>query len=196
MALWQVRVTWTGPSQPLISTFYGDGSAGTASQAAAAVSAFMAALDDNLNSAYTWTLEPDVRELNEATGALISITPVTPASAVCGSGGTLVDLLQGLIVWRTTEVVDGRLLRGRTFVPGIEEGRNAAGGVPESTFRDSVSGTAAALIATATFQPVVWHRPVYSGPPDARVLDREGSFAEVVTGVMSSKWSYLSSRRV
>lgn len=196
MSLWQVRVTWSGPSSPLISTFYGDSGGGTAAQAASAVSGFMASLDDNLNSAYTWALDTDVREINEATGALLGITPVTAAGATAGSGGTLIDLLQGLIVWRTTDVVDGRLLRGRTFVPGIEEERNAAGGIPVSSFRDAVSGAAATLIASPTFSPQVWHRPVYTGKGANRTLVREGSFAEIVSGSMKSSWSYLSSRRV
>lgn len=188
MSIYQVKVEWTGPSSPLFSYFHFDLAFGsTPQQTADAVEDFLTALDDNLNSSFAWAIDPEVRQLNEATGALQAVIPVTGSGATCGSGGIYVDVLQGLITWTTGEIVNGRQLRGRMFVPGIEEGRNATTGRPEPTFITAVNTAAAGLIADANTELVVWHRPQ---------AGLGGEIGEVLTGVMRNRWSYLSSRRL
>lgn len=188
MSLYQVNVSWTGPSAPLYSSFHFDVAFGsTPQQTADAVADFLTALDDNLNSAFAWSVDGEVRQMNEATGALQAVIPVTGAGATCGSGGIYVDLLQGLITWGTGEIVNGRVLRGRMFIPGIEEGRNNTSGRPESTFITACETAAAGLIADADTQLVVWHRPVNG---------LGGEIGEVLSASMADRWSFLSSRRL
>ena len=188
MSIYQVHVEWTGPSSPLHTYFHFDVAFGsTPAQTAAAVNTFMASLDDNLNSAFAWAIDSEVRQLNEASGALQAVVPVTSTGATCGSGGVYVDVLQGLLRWTTGEIVNGRQLRGRMFIPGIEEGRNNTSGRPESTFISAVNTAAAALIADANTELVVWHRPQGG---------TGGEIGAVLTAAMQNRWSYLSSRRL
>lgn len=193
MSIYQVKYQWTGPSSPLYTYHYFDAAGGTAQQAATATVNFWTSMMANINSAYAIVLDTEVRTLNEANGDLQAITSVTSASVTGGSGGVLLDLLQGMLTWRTATVMDGRLLRGRTFIPGIEEGRNAAGGLPEASFKTAIDGYAFTLINDTNSVLVVWHRPREDHPT---LPDRDGDFAAVTAGALDTNWSYLKSRRV
>jgi hypothetical protein len=196
MAIYQVRTNWTGSFGATDSVMHFDQVSGTAQQAATAVMNMWQSIDNALHSSVSWALDTDVRTLNEATGALSAIATVSAASATGSGTGDYVDLLQGLIVWNTGEVVDGRLLRGRTFIPGITEASVDTTGRPTSGFASVVNTAVSTLIADVNSQPVVWHRPVYSGTGSSRVLERNGSFEASTSAALKNRFSYMSGRRL
>lgn len=196
MSTYQIRTHWTGPFGSTDSVMHVDNLSGTAQQAATAVMNLWQTIDNTLHSSCSWSIDTDVRHFNPATGALLEIDAVSAASGTGSGTGDYVDLLQGLIVWNTGEVVDGRLLRGRTFIPGITEASVDTNGRPTSGFRTVVDGACATYIADATSLPVVWHRPIYSGSGAGRVLVREGSYQPITSGAAKTRWSYMSGRRL
>ncbi|WP_146145487.1 hypothetical protein, partial [Clostridium diolis] len=91
----------------------------------------LAAVDGFISSAYSWSLDAEVRQINEATGQLQSVIPITGATGTGAAAGPRLDLLQGLVTWQTPDVADGRNVKGRFFVPGPTEDHNNTQGRPE-----------------------------------------------------------------
>lgn len=194
MALWRVAFTWTGPSSPLISQLYFDvAGGGTPSQAATAASTFMGAVDAFVSTALTWSMDTEVRQINEETGALQAVNVVTGTNGAGAAAGPRIDLLQGLITWTTGQIVEGRLVRGRMFVPLPTEDHNTATGTPElAGYRSGLDAAATALVGDANSTLVVWSRPVKD---EDGVITRAGSQHDVIAGNTEARWSFLSSRR-
>lgn len=100
------------------------------------------------------------RELDVNTGVLTGAW--SEASVKNGAGGagsvSVPDADQALLQWRTPTIVNGRFLRGRTFVPGLGIGHTSGGNVLPTT-ATALAGAAAALVGSAT-PPHVWHRPI------------------------------------
>jgi len=184
---YQVTVEFSGPSgTPWFNRMYFTTGGGTAQQAATAAGTFWGAVDALIRDDVTWTTGTEVEELNDSTGALETVNAIT---AVTGTGGdTTTDMatvLQGLVSWRTGTIVNGRELRGRTFIPGLTQNVNTAGLL--STAAQTAWTTAAnALIADANSVYVIWHRPVNGSG---------GQMAPVVTCSVTRKFSVMRSRR-
>lgn len=196
MTLYQVRVNWTGPFGATDSVHHFDLAGGTQQQAATAVMNMWQSIDNALHSSVSWSLDTDVRGLNEQNGNLVAMYSVSSASSVGTGTGDYVDLLQGLLVWNTGVVADGRLLRGRTFIPGITEASVDTTGRPTSGFASVVNTAASTLISDAVSTPVVWHRPKYEGEAGNRVLVRNGDFEPITTGALKNRFSFMSGRRL
>lgn len=195
MPMYRVAVEWTGPSSPLITQLFFDVAAGgTPQQTATAVATFMGSVDNQVSNAYSWSLDQEVRQINEANGQLQSVVTVTAASGTGFATGERLDLLQGIITWTTGEIVNGRVLRGRMFCPGVTENFNASTGIPETTaYKTPMDAAAAALIADTNTKLVVWHRPT---PIEGGGNQGDGEIGEVIGGSLNSKWGYLTSRRI
>lgn len=187
MSLWRIRVGWTGvQGAPWLTTLYFDELSGSAQQAATAVADFIGALEPVIVNDANWSLEPDVALIAPTTGDLVSVTGVTAASG-SGSetGSQLAGATQGLIRWTTGQVVNGRILRGRTFVPGPSEIMNDDGR-PNTTYSTPVQAAADGLLAAAAAELVIWHRPTDS---------ELGTFESVQAGSVWNEWAVLRSRR-
>lgn len=187
--MYRVRVTFTGGSGvPWLATHYFREAGGTAQQAATAVGTFWGAVDAFINSGTDWTTEADVSLIDDATGQLTGVQSTTP---VTGTGGSAVERLpqqdQILVRWRTGSTVNGRELRGRTFIPGVIEDTNDAGDVLAAT-RATILTAAQALITDANSVLLTWHRPTSPGAAD-------GSEAIVTTASVWQRFAVLRSRR-
>lgn len=187
--MYRVRTSLTGvQGSPWLSTMYFDVAGGTAQDAADAVGVFWTAMDNSMVSAVQWATEAEVAQVNASNGNLVMVHATTPAS---GTGASATEVLpiatQALIRWRTGSIVNGREVRGRTFIPGLVEANNDSGS-PTSTLVTNYSAAAAALIADANSTLVVWHRPTTPGGSD-------GSKHDVVTGSMWTEFAVLRSRR-
>lgn len=146
------------PGVPYLSTLFFSETGGTAAQAAAAAGSFYSAMDDILAGSVTWSFDGIVETVNPITGNILAITSVTPYSGLgVGSEEALPYATQGLVRWRTGEYVNGREIRGRTFLPCPPETMNADG-VPSEAYTDTVDIAAAALLASANAELVVWSR--------------------------------------
>lgn len=99
------------------------------------------------------------RELDTATGALTGLwnEPTAYGNVGNGTGDAVADATQALVRWDTNHIVNGRFLRGRTFVPGLVD-TAVTDGILSATAKGVFQAAGAALIA-AGVQFGVWHRP-------------------------------------
>lgn len=180
----RVRATWTGSpvTGPTVSTFFFNEAAGTAQDASDQVATFLSALDANLSDQLTWRTEGEVDELNTVTGELEAVTAVSTAT---GTGSNtdvfLPTSTQGLLRWSTGTIVNGRVLKGRMFVPGFCENNNTDGRPGAATIA-AVNTIVSAFITDSPAIFVVWSRT-------------HGVQAQVTGGPMWEQWAYLSTRR-
>nr|CRY97389.1 hypothetical protein [uncultured prokaryote] len=99
------------------------------------------------------------RILNEESGTLVGAwsDPRTKGLADGFGTDTVPNSSQGLIRWNTGQVVDGRFLKGHTYLPGMSESVGVKGEVDPAVIT-SFNSVLASWIASG-FGPVVWHRP-------------------------------------
>lgn len=182
----RVQTIWTGVAgSPWYSThhFLDEDTSAGAVAAIDAVAAFWEDLSGNIIAAAHYEVQGDVARINDATGDLIGFY------SVAGSGGNGVasgDLLpratQGLIRWETGVVVNKRRLRGHTYVPGLVESLNAAGGVPVTAFVTIMSNAAGVLTSDADSTLVVYSPTNHTS-------------AVVANGLGGTEWAVMRSRR-
>lgn len=68
------------------------------------------------------------------------------------------DASQALIRWNTSTVINGRFVRGRTFLPGLASAHVVGGNLDSATV--TTIGALATMIRTGTnVNHVIWHRP-------------------------------------
>jgi hypothetical protein len=175
---------------PLLSTMYFDTTGTDAASAASAVSDFWDALAPVLSTSLTWQVESTAAVILAADGSLVGLEPT--GTFAPASGSETHDLLppatQGLVRWVTSGVAGGRIIRGRTFIPGLTEDSSVTG-VPTSSLLASL-GTAAGDFITAAAGFGIWARPVATGPHA-----RTGVFAGVENGTIWREFAVLRSRR-
>lgn len=197
MTMYRVRVVFSGlQGAPYLATHYFDVAGGTAAQAVGDVAGFWTGVDAGLDSELTWATEASVDSINEATGALVTSTSVTPLT---GTGGTVGPVLpfaaQGLARWRTNGIVAGRRVRGRTFIPGITE-LGVDNGVLLASTISNINTQGQAMIDSLNSIAVVWSRPVAANPTATPpVVARSGTMHPVVGVDTWNQLAVLRSRR-
>lgn len=190
MTIARVRTVMTGTSivGGGVCDLYFNGSTGAEDAMCGAVRDFWDAIKSGIRSGTEILVEPEVFNLDETDGSVVSIATVSPAPTVVtgtGSDDPLPPATQALMRWSTDGVVANRRVRGRTFIPAQGEGGNT-GGVPNSAARALYDGAAAALIADPDCIFVIWSRPTPSRP---------GSQHIVLAGSTWNQYAVLRSRR-
>ena len=186
----RVRSIWSGPAITGggVTDHYFFGSAGDEQGMVDAVHDFWDDMKTGILSPNAVNVSPDVFNINDSDGALVSIVSVgTPPATVtgAGTGDPLPPATQGLLQWRTAGIVNNRVVRGRTFIPAQGEGGSASG-APDSGLIALYQTAANNLIALVTPQLQVWHRP----------LNGTGGSSHAVTSAsVWQKWAVLRSRR-
>lgn len=157
----RVRTVFTSAiaGSPYLSTMYftGDDDASGALDAVTAVGAFWGAVDALMDSEVTWATEDEVVVMSNdgtITGSH-SITPVTGAGALAAEALPLAS--QALVRWVTGQYVNGRRLRGRTFIPGLVEASNNNGRLVAAS-STVIQNAANVLVAVATVDLAVWSK--------------------------------------
>lgn len=151
------------------------------------VAAQRAALEDFLQAARAtqhvstvWRVRQVGRELATATGTLTGEwtdpVPYEGAGNVT-TGSPAADATQALVRWRTGNIVGGRFLQGRTFLPGIATSFIAAGNLSGPGI--TAISTAAQALADAGVQLAVWHRPVGGGGGTAWAVESGTAWSEL-----------------
>lgn len=148
---------------------------------------FFEALGTELGSNVTVTIPSSGDVLSPATGTL------TGAWSEAGGGGQAVgntgDVaaagVGACINWLTSDVVNGKRVRGRTFVVPMAVGRYAEDGTLAVGSAQAIEDAAGILVTGGL---LVWHRPTIPGASD-------GSEHEVIDAVVRDKVAFLSSRR-
>jgi hypothetical protein len=128
-------------------------------------------------------VQSDVPLIESTTGQLVGSTSVTEATiSATGGGEALPRFSQLLCQLRTGNVINGRRLRGRIFLPGMQETTNTSLGKPSSALVTSNTG------ALETMRAAVAPRWV--------VYSRTNKAFGIVTSVGTwGEWASLRSRR-
>lgn len=148
------------------------GSAADATNCAAAVRAFWAALAARLNNSGAAATSGQCDVINDITGALVgAFTGATPAIVpFTGAGSALPPATQILVRLNTATVINNRRIEGRTFA-GPVDSNSSTNGLPVVAVGTAAAAAGAALLAVAGGAlPLVWHRPGPNGPGTGVVL--------------------------
>ena len=179
------RTTWTGfVGGPGVTTLYWD--AGSAVNLTA-WNAFLTAIQARFPTVVTWQSQNQGDVIESTTGVISGSWAGAAQPSVSGTGVGAYTAPSGCVInWRTAGVVDGRRLRGRSFMVPLH------GGAYDSDGTISAAALTSLRTALATFQaaaaPVlqVWSRP----------LDGAGGSNHTVTSAdIPDKAAILRSRR-
>lgn len=152
-------IQWTGPgSTPKLSVLYADNSF-TAADQAGAINTLLLAYKPYMNVLYSAQTRAAIRLVDSDTGELVGLDTFTPAPPVTGSssGQPVADSSQVLLRWATGQIVNGRFVQGRTFLPGLGVGNLNSGNVAPAVVTAMSTAAQAFALSTAGFG--VWHRP-------------------------------------
>lgn len=162
--MWRVKATWTGGQigTGFTNLHFTEGIS-TAQTAADAVRTFFRGAYGStgafLPTGITIAFPTSVDVLEPGTGVLITTIPVTNGGNLAGADSGKYAAPSGVTVtWRTSGVVGGHTVRGRTFLVPIGLSALDTNGTPLDSFVSSVGTAAQALIADPA-ELVVWHRP-------------------------------------
>lgn len=165
-----------------INHLYFDEAAGGAEDAVSAASDFWLAVAEHMSSGVAINVSGDVELVNASTGQVTGIESTDSVTFAGVSGAEpLPPATQGLVSWRTGSYVNGREIRGRTFLPGMLELDNETG-VPGNDLKGDVAAAIGGLLAAPDAELVIYSRT-------------RAAQATVVTGTMWSKYAQLRSRR-
>jgi len=141
------------------------------------------AVDSMLHNGTQWIIRNNGRELDDTTGTLTGVW--TDVSTKTGTGAGTVNPVNDaaciLLQWQTATVINGRMLRGRTFIPGAEVSTQEGGDLGAG-FVSQLNGYMATFLGAGTGFGV-WHRPVASSG---------GSFVASTAG---SAWNEFAIQR-
>lgn len=188
----EYRAVWAVPGGGAgYSTFYAETDQSTTQRQefADAVGAFFQALDNLIPSTVTITFDSEVRQLNDASGVLEDVEAVTPPTAVNGiATGAYAAGAGARVDWRTSVIINGRRVIGRTFiVPIIGSSFESNGTIVAASLADLQAAADAYLASfTSIVGAVVWHRPV---------AQAGGQSAPIQSAVAVDKSALLRSRR-
>lgn len=151
--------SWSGPGRtPKLNIWHGaDGAAPDA--VAAAVRAFYDGIKAEIADTYSVAIEPNYRILDATTGAMTDaglLTTGTAAVEGTSSLGPLPDAVSALVRWNTGMIVNGRFLKGRTFVPGVSYDNLTGGNMSAGCV--TTFNTAAAALVNLDAGFAVWSR--------------------------------------
>lgn len=156
----EILVDWTTPAGAgFRSVLYFEETASVALQRAD-IGTMLGAIDATFDGHVTWVVETSGRELDSATGALTGawVEPTNQSGAGALAGNTVPDVAQVLLRWSTGQVVNGRFLKGRTYLPGLASASILEGNILPATVTTIQTAVNAFIAAAHGFG--VWHRPV------------------------------------
>lgn len=159
MPFYEITTSWNIPSGIPTKTYMYFNTENTLNQVRNLLGVFWSAVDGSLSNQIFWSVDPTGKILNEQSGALLGEWSDSPAVAGQG-GGTqqpVADATQINLVWNTGAVVNGRFLRGRSYIPGLATGALSNGNLTEAN-RAAIT-TAGQALADSVAGLCVWHRP-------------------------------------
>lgn len=127
--LTRIRTVFTGVAgTPWYSNHYFEGGGGLASAYGASVGNFWDALGSIMHTSAAWEVETDAAIVESTTGLIVDIDSWAGES---GAGDVVTEPLpwanQAVINWHTGVFLQGRELRGKTFVPALTQAVNNSG---------------------------------------------------------------------
>lgn len=184
----EVLVRWTGTSmaQSMVSVLNFTNAPGPEATRDA-VQAWLEAMAPRLHENVSWEVETSGRDFDAGTGQTTALwtdpRPLTGAGAV-KSGESVANATMVLLQWRTGIYKDGREMRGRTFIPGLNT-LSLDDGELGATARGIFLAAAQGLVDSGVGLSV-WSRPKDGTP---------GSSAPVTIAGVWNELAVLRSRR-
>jgi hypothetical protein len=189
MSLGRIRVDWAGiATGPGISTFFAAATAPGATLDLAPLRTFFnSAIGSYLPTGVSLNFPVVGDVINESTGLIEGTWGAPAQSIVSGAIAGSYSAASGAVVsWRTTGIVNGHRVRGRTFLVPMSNAAYDATGTLATNFRDQVLAAAATLIGNAGLKLAIWHRPV---------AGVGGAGFQIAAATMTDKAMVLTSRR-
>lgn len=192
MAIYKIQATWSGfPGAPGYSSFYFSDQAGgsTAAEARLAVHTFFDTMKIALSGSTLINVSPTVELYDETTGALIDYEDDDQDLGVIqgSASGGIVGPAGAVVNWLTATVVNGRRLRGRTFLVPLAASSFESDGTLSGSRLNTLSNAAAVLSGDGFATNFgVWSKP-RNGQP--------GAFGSVTAHRIPDMAAVLRSRR-
>jgi hypothetical protein len=162
----RVSVAWQNwPGAPGSTVFYGLATAMVQADVDA-VRTFFDAIKQYLPSGLTITVPSSGDNIDDATGDIVgSWSVATPPIVVTGTGaGAYAGNAGAVVHWLTDDVVNGRRVRGRSFLVPLVSTAYDTGGSLIAGAMTILSNAAGALVTASAGAFQIWHRPA---PPAA-----------------------------
>lgn len=178
--LHQVRIAWSGTlGGPGVSTFYFDA---TGAPPVSAAKTFFEAIKAYLPTAVVLTYPSSGITIDTATGQAVGAWSGTAPTNTTGTGAGAFSRASGAVVnWKSGAYVNGRELRGKTFLVPLIGGAYSSNGNIDSTVL-GVLQTAATNYAAAINGLRIWSKATASA-------------ATVTSAQVATKVAVLRSRR-
>lgn len=181
----KVVVTWTGQTGlPGYSLFYCDSAVDVTTDLAT----FFTAVKGAFPSGTSWDIPNAGDELESTTGALVGSWSGGTAATVTSTAGALGygAGVGAYVRWNTGIIINGRRLKGRTFLTGINASGYDTDGTISPSYRTTFVSAASALAASTKLK--IWHRPPHGAS--------SGGLGDVLSSTIPDRVTSLKSRRV
>lgn len=182
---WRITTEFTGPQgSPAYCVMTQSDTIGYDTQnAVTALGTFWESVDSYIKNSVTWTVLGDVVEFDEATGQTTGIISVDPVTGTGDSGGDMVAAATSILIrWRTGVFIDGREVRGRTFVPYTTDAASTSGGFVSAAAIANIEAACATLLGDEA-----WGGQVYS--------KKHFSAEDIISGRVWNEYAVMRSRR-
>jgi hypothetical protein len=182
----KVETVWTGlAGAPHLSTMFFTYVIGNATAVINAVDQFWTDLAAQIDNGLAWTVQAETQLIEDTSGLLVGTEGgVANTGNGLGVGNALPPATQGLVNWRTNTFINGRTLRGKTYVPGPVAATGDINGHATAAYQTALN-TAGQTLITGT-----------SGPGPLRVFSRTHlTSATVQSAVAFTDFAVLRSRR-
>lgn len=157
--MFEVIVDWTfvGSSGGVSVLYFDEGA--TINSIRDAVGVWITAYAQQADIVTRGTVRTSGRTVDPDTGTLTGFWNDGRAKTALGinTGGAVANSTMALVQWLTDDVVNGRRVRGRTYMPGISSKALQSGELAASYV--AALQTAAQALADAAVGFGVWHRP-------------------------------------
>lgn len=187
-SLHRVVIAWQGPQVKgaAVTVLHFSASEGGSPPVAALVSAFTAA-KTMFPLGLSWTIPGSGDIINDTNGELTGVWSAAGGATVSASGaGSCPAGVGACIGWSTGGIVNGRKLRGRTFLVPLTYGVYDGDGTIEPGALGTLRTFANSIMASGPL--AIWHRPTSAGATD-------GNSYGVVANAVRDKVAILTSRR-
>lgn len=192
----RIRVALTGfIGAPGVCTFYGT----NGPSLFPAVQAMWGSLATKMPPTVSVTVEPFGDSIEDTTGAITGSWSIAPATGFAGGASGPYSAPSGAcLTWLTDSVLDGRRIKGRTFLVPLSDFIYDNDGTLKGSDVIDLRATCAAYVAAAAGAAVVWHRPrkasIATPTRPARVA-RLGGHGVITGSSVKDKIAVLRSRR-
>ena len=167
----KVVVSWgTGIGGAGLSVFYSL----EATDITASLGTFFTAIAGVFPTVVTWSIPSSGDIIDIPTGKITGAWSGGTAANITATGGAAYVAGTGAMVrWQCTQVIDGRRVKGRTFlVPLLTTAFDTTGTITNANVT-TLSNAAAALAGTGTLQ--IYHRPTKLSPGTGALANVTGS---------------------